>query len=354
MPRVARSYLLLFASVCTIAAAMWVVARVERSTHERNDRQAKSAQKLLIAMLDQETGLRGYLLTGRDAFPRAQAPGRVRDHWPHSRRARDSSGRDAAAQITIDAQALAAARWSSLAQVQIDRVPANDRPTIDVRAALERKTYMNRFRAANARFQTLIDRRYRDSVACAGWIQVLVVLGVSCGFLLLGYLLIWRGAKESRGRSERDRLYAETQSEFIETMQVTGSPEEAQTLLGRHLERSLPGSTVVVFNRNNSENRLKAATPVEEDSPLTATLQDAEPRSCLAIRLGRAYVRGDSAEPLLECTVCGHLPGAGACLGKGRDTVHCQPAGVLGDAARLPSGCFPLYSQCRFTIALVS
>ena len=34
----------------------------------------------------------------------------------------------------------------------------------------------------------------------------------------------------------------------------------ADTLTARHLQRSLPGSAVVVLTRNNSENRLDAAT----------------------------------------------------------------------------------------------
>ena len=41
---------------------------------------------------------------------------------------------------------------------------------------------------------------------------------------------------------------------------VTASEEEAHELVQRHLQRSLPGSAVVVLKRNNSENRLEAAT----------------------------------------------------------------------------------------------
>jgi hypothetical protein len=43
--------------------------------------------------------------------------------------------------------------------------------------------------------------------------------------------------------------------EFTEAMQVTESEEEAHGLLKRHLERSIPGSAVVILNRNNSADR---------------------------------------------------------------------------------------------------
>ena len=42
------------------------------------------------------------------------------------------------------------------------------------------------------------------------------------------------------------------QAEFVDTLQVTASEEEAHELAQRHLQRSLPGSAVVVLKRNNS------------------------------------------------------------------------------------------------------
>ncbi len=338
MSRVSRSYLLLFASVLTIAAAMWVVARVERTAYERSARQATAAQGLLTGMLDQETGLRGYVLTGRNSFLEPKRAGE-REYSVALQQARNSIGSDPAGKRLIDQQTQPVAQWYALAQDQIDSVAAHGRRPASITAALQRKAYMDSFRTANARFRALIADRHNASLSHAGWILVLAVLGVSGAFLLLGYVLIWKGQHESSSRRERDRAYAENQSEFIETMQVAGSQKEAQALLGRHLERSLPGSTVVVFNRNNSENRLEAVTPVAEGSTLAATLQDAEPRSCLAIRLGRPYVRGDSTERLLECKICGQMAGSGACQplvvgGEGMGAVLVQSPAPLDEIDR--------------------
>jgi diguanylate cyclase (GGDEF)-like protein len=93
------------------------------------------------------------------------------------------------------------------------------------------------------------------------------------------------------------------QTEFIETLQATASEDEAHGLLKRHIERSLPGSGVTVLTRNNSGNRLEAATDPGDGDPLAGRLVGAEPRACLAVRLGRTHKEGN-ANQLLECSVC--------------------------------------------------
>jgi diguanylate cyclase (GGDEF)-like protein len=129
-----------------------------------------------------------------------------------------------------------------------------------------------------------------------------------------------RTLDEMVGRRERQRAYEETQAEFVDTMQLSETEREAHDLLKRHLERSIAGSRVTVLNRNNSADRLEAATPVPADCPLTATLQGAKPRSCLAARFGRTHQGGLDRAPLLDCVVCGTLT----------DAVTCEPLLVGG------------------------
>jgi diguanylate cyclase (GGDEF)-like protein len=121
----------------------------------------------------------------------------------------------------------------------------------------------------------------------------------------------------------RERLtsYEGAQTEFIETLQATATEEEAHSLLKRHIERSLPHSDVTVLTRNNSNNRLEAATAPAEGDLLPARLVGAEPRACLALRMGRTHREGEDSQ-LLECSVCQH--GAAA-----RST--CEPLLVSGE-----------------------
>jgi diguanylate cyclase (GGDEF)-like protein len=96
------------------------------------------------------------------------------------------------------------------------------------------------------------------------------------------------------------------QSEFVDALQVTDSEEAAHDLLKRQVERTIAGSSVVVLNRNNSENRLEATTDLAPGSSLTESLTDAKPRSCLAVRFARPHTEDPDREPLARCEVCGN------------------------------------------------
>jgi diguanylate cyclase (GGDEF)-like protein len=107
--------------------------------------------------------------------------------------------------------------------------------------------------------------------------------------------------------------YFETQQDFSEILQVTRREPEAYGLIKRHLERTMPRATVTVLSRNNSDNRLEVMTYLPSDSELTTALAGAEPESCAAIRLGRTHSRDGASAPLLDCDICGGLPGGSLC-----------------------------------------
>jgi diguanylate cyclase (GGDEF)-like protein len=93
------------------------------------------------------------------------------------------------------------------------------------------------------------------------------------------------------------------QAEFVDTLQVTATEEEAHELLQRHLQRSLPGAEAVVLQRNNSANRLQAATALPPGGDLADRLLGAEPRACLALRFARTHREAAALAPLLNCGV---------------------------------------------------
>ena len=95
------------------------------------------------------------------------------------------------------------------------------------------------------------------------------------------------------------------QSEFAEVMQLTETEEEAHTLLKRQIERLIPSSSVVILNRNNSADRLQATTPVPDASRLSQAIEDAKPRSCLAVRFARTHAEQLDRDQLVVCELCG-------------------------------------------------
>jgi diguanylate cyclase (GGDEF)-like protein len=119
--------------------------------------------------------------------------------------------------------------------------------------------------------------------------------------------------REEAGHRAAEVQYFETQHDFSDILQVTRQESEANTLIKRHLEQTIPGTRVTVTNRNNSDNRLELMTELPADSPLHTTFAGAEPASCAAVRLGRAHERDPGSRSLLQCELCNALPGPSLC-----------------------------------------
>jgi diguanylate cyclase (GGDEF)-like protein len=141
-------------------------------------------------------------------------------------------------------------------------------------------------------------------------VSVWIILAAVAAGLVTAFLLGWLGPRRVRRAVEPEQ----GQIEFADTLQIAGDEEEAHLLLQRHLERTLADSAAVVFNRNNSADRLEAVTPFPEGSPLLSSLRGAEPRSCLAVRSGRTHRENDQHRGLLACSVCSVCPGSSTCV----------------------------------------
>ena len=157
----------------------------------------------------------------------------------------------------------------------------------------------------------LSDGRADHAVASATASRVVGLnLGVVAGGIVIGVLLLRHGIRRIR----RELEPGQDQADFVDSLQIANSEDEAHQFLQRHLERTLPATAAVVFNRNNSANRLEAVTPLPPGSPLAGTLRGAEPRSCLAVRAARTHSESGGRPPLLSCPVCAQVPGASACV----------------------------------------
>ncbi len=307
-----RARLLLALAVVVIAASVWGVSALQRRTAERVFDETRSAQQMLTGMLDQETGLRGFALTRRDYFLRPFRIGSVE----FEAAVRDSRrlAQDAATRRAVDGQAAVARRWHRLAEEEIAIVRQNPNKRFDPRLAVTRKRVFDRFRVRNAAFQRDRAKERRRQLARAGTVSVGVIFLLALLFGGLGYVVIERQSRRARARRERDRLYRQTQAEFAETIQIMRDEREAHALVKHHLEREIDGATTTVLVRNNSDDRLVAATAVPAGSQLETGLVDANPESCLAIRLARPYQHGAATTPLLPCKLCGKSAAEITCI----------------------------------------
>ena len=160
--------------------------------------------------------------------------------------------------------------------------------------------------------QRELDDAHRDQAIAAGSAARVtgLIVGTAAAGIALAWLFLWY-LIWSTGRSLKP---GQDQAEFAATLQIANGEDEAHQLLQRHLERTLPATTAVVLNRNNSADRLEAVTPLPSGSLLAGTLRGAEPRSCLAVRSGRTHSENGGRPPLLSCPVCAPVPGASSCV----------------------------------------
>lgn len=136
-------------------------------------------------------------------------------------------------------------------------------------------------------------------------VAVAVIAGLSLVVGLIGALMATRAYRLDRRRAAAEHAFRSAQVELAESLQVARTEGEAFALLRRHLERTVPGSEVVVLRRDAARDRVEPATFVPESTVLARRLDESAPWSCLALRLGRSHETGGDGDPLLSCALCG-------------------------------------------------
>jgi diguanylate cyclase len=162
---------------------------------------------------------------------------------------------------------------------------------------------MDDVRASNAALhRVLVDQRDRNERR-ALWLSVALSLAV---FLLVGgfgTFFVTRRLRAQIAGTEAENEYRGAQAEFVQTLQAVDTEDEANLMLKRHIRQWQPGREVAVVHRNSSDNRLEAQAATAP--ALFATLDAAEPRDCVAIRLGRVHEQREGERALLTCELCG-------------------------------------------------
>ena len=298
--------LMLLVAVLFLGATMWLVVSAQREQLLRGQAQTAAAGDLLTAMLDQETGVRGYDGTGSGEFLAPYRNGRRSFERALERAERAVDRSDAAMVGQLRAQAAIARRWQGMAALAVRRVDVQGARSLSLSGARERKVVMDEFRRANSVFREQVRARALVRLREAQWLAIGLVVLIGTLLIGAGLFLIERAAR--RG-ARRRRI----EQEFIETLQGAEHESEAQALLRRHVERAVPGAAGVVLSRNPSDNVLTASTDPDAIPGLAERLDGATPRECLAVRRGTAYQRRQGDEPLLPCGICGLFPGSSQC-----------------------------------------
>jgi diguanylate cyclase (GGDEF)-like protein len=296
--------MLIVIAVVALAAAVWSVTEVQRSAAETTFRQGESAQLMLAGMLDQQTGARGFALTGQERFLAAYHEGRgfYREALAEGR---EASRGDPGLRRSIDAMDRTARQWQRLAILQIEQIRSRGRHSVTNAEINERKKVLDRFRRENSALRAHLRVTRAEQLSRAGMVAVAVVLALSLLFAGVGHVMVQRVARGRRTRQEAVARERAEQAEFAEAMLVARDEREANGLVKRHLERVIAGSDVTMLSREVGGQGLRAMTDLTAGSPLATRLDDAVGEDCLAVRLGRPHHDGPGRDRLLRCGLCG-------------------------------------------------
>jgi diguanylate cyclase (GGDEF)-like protein len=297
---------LILVAVLLIGATVFVGATIARDSAVHAADQQNASEQMLTAMLNQETGARGYFQTRARVFLQPYASG-VASFTQALAESRSLAGSDRVLLLGLTDQAQRSARWHAAAQAEIDRLQSSGTPPT-VSQALADKATMDGFRAARTAYDAQLTDRRDAALSSQTWFAVGLAAALSICLVLCGIVLVRRAARREGNRLRRQR-------ELRELLQVSESESESRMLLIGHIERTVPGSAAAVLNRNNSDDRLE---PVigdghEQTALRGIALEQLKPRSCMAVRLSHAYERRPEETPLMPCGVCGKVEGDITC-----------------------------------------
>jgi diguanylate cyclase (GGDEF)-like protein len=313
-----RAVIALVLSVLVMAGIVLYASESQRKVADENYHEAIIARQLGADMLARENALNDYLQSGRpdELVLMYEADRRLDSALEHAKALSDDSPVELG---TLEAQVDAEDSWDAVAKIAVDAKQAGDSPRGSAKSAY-RESLVDNFVDANREYQRLLDEARVEELKAAALVPVKMILLAS---LLLGAAAFTLNLRRRRSvaatrasKSAADaaeRAYSQGQARFGEAMQVAENQAEGHEILTRHLERGIPDAKITVLIRNNSADRLEPALPLGPDSELAEPLEQAKPRSCLAVRLSRPVDQGPNTTEIVTCDVCGGQPGQSTC-----------------------------------------
>lgn len=251
MSRPVRAALAILAAVAIVAGTVIWISSLERSTANSGYRRTVVAQRLLTAMLDRETGLRGYLATANDSFLAPYRRGTTDFQAAVEEANGDVRAVPAAAGVLTE-EVDYAAEWERLAESVIAQVRRAGVPRLGLVDALARKHLMDAFRDANGRYLAIMNQRRIADLSNATTLSNWIVVALSFLLAVAGLAFVRVSSRREerrraalaaaeRERERREREHAETQRQFAEIVQVSETEAEARALIKRRIEVSKIG-----------------------------------------------------------------------------------------------------------------
>ncbi len=301
-----RLVFLILILAAAIAGAVVGAGLVERNAAVHASQRQDLGEQMLTAMLDQETGARGYFETRERQFLSPWYRG-IQHYASALTHSFALVGDDRELHGLLVAQGAIASVWQQDIGNGISAIQAGGAPPTIADSVL-REHLMDRFRATNATYQTVLVSRRNADFAWASWLSAILAAGIVALLAAAGYAVLRRSSRlDAKRRAKR--------AELRELLEASTSEAESRRLLIRHAQRVVPGAGAAMLTRNDTEKRLEL-TKADEAAPVLADLaipESLEPRACLAVRLSRSYRQDAGTDPLIRCDACGAARGSTVC-----------------------------------------
>ncbi len=291
--------------VALIAAAVFLTANVQRSAALLGARQQEAALNLRGAMFDQEDGAHGLFLSQDRRYLQLWSQGTSEFASSLAELRSLLPAHSALRQSLVDQARLADTWHDATGKAILDLERTGHAQSHD--AIEDSREQMDAFRAANATFDASLSKANAHRLAVATDDAVAVVAALAA-------LLVGAGLLMARRLARREAARQRDQAKLRELLQVSESEQEARKFLIGHLQMLAPAADAAVLSRSGDDDRLEITTS-RSDDPLAvrAGVEHLRPRSCMAVRLGRAYDRSPGDNRLLRCEICGASDGASVC-----------------------------------------
>lgn len=282
-----RSVGLVAVAVVVLALAVGGIARTSQASAGKSMSDAAAGQTLVSSVLDLESAVRGFALTGDDVFV-DRYDGAFAEFLAAVDVASRVRGGGAAARA-LQTQVDIALEWDSLARLVIDDPDAGTRAAADRARTMERNAVLERFRDANDEFQALVEREHQANLRTA---SVAAVAAVVVGAVLLSlahHLLVGRpAAREHRYQAARFRLRG--------ALQIARDASAVVDAVADRLGGESRGAALTVLGIE--DGRLVALG----DTRIADATVGAGPGDCLAVANQRTRARTDATTD--RCSVC--------------------------------------------------
>src|ERR1035441_528736 len=233
--------------VALIAGAVFLTANVQRSAVEHAAQQQETSESMLNAILNQESGARGFYELHQQASLQPWHQG-TSEFASSLAQLRSLVSGNSALERSLARQAKQATAWHDVTQAEILTVQRTGRSPSQAAIQKDREQMLD-FRASNTAFDVALRKASDHALSVASAVAAAIVGALAA--MLVGIVLLL-----TRRTARRETARHRDQAQLRELLQASESEQESRTLLIRHIHALLPDCDPAALTLNHDTDLL--------------------------------------------------------------------------------------------------